>query len=75
MVHTSFKELVAPHLGMLKLVNPWLEQHDSNIPTIKGVPVTRANSLLDASHQLCRPTGNVRIGRAYDGAAEQCRYQ
>ncbi|KAF8257525.1 Pro-kumamolisin, activation domain-containing protein, partial [Lactarius quietus] len=57
-------ELVAPHSRTLKLVKSWLKHNgipSSDVTTqggntlmLKAVPVTKANSLLDASYQLYR---------------------
>ncbi|KAF8268664.1 peptidase S8/S53 domain-containing protein [Lactarius quietus] len=56
--------LVAPHPRTLKLVNSWLKHNgipSSSVTTqggntlmLKAVPVTKANTLLDASYQLYR---------------------
>ncbi|KAI9459877.1 subtilisin-like protein [Lactarius psammicola] len=58
-------ELVAPHPNTLELVNSWLEHHGvpsssvsmthgGNTLTLRGVSMTKANALLDASYQLYR---------------------
>ncbi|KAF8257856.1 peptidase S8/S53 domain-containing protein [Lactarius quietus] len=57
-------ELVAPHPRTLKLVNSWLKHNgipSSSVTTqggntlmLKAVPVTKANTLLDATYQLYR---------------------
>ncbi|KAF8258775.1 peptidase S8/S53 domain-containing protein [Lactarius quietus] len=57
-------ELVAPHPMTLKLVKSWLKhngipsssvmRHDGNTLMLKAVPVTKANTLLDASYQVYR---------------------
>src|SRR6266702_475728 len=58
-------ELVAPHPNTLELVNSWLEHHGvpsssisithgGNTLMLKGVSVTQANALLNASYQLYR---------------------
>ncbi|KAF8266668.1 peptidase S8/S53 domain-containing protein [Lactarius quietus] len=57
-------ELVAPHPRTLKLVKSWLKHNgipSSSVTTqggntlmLKAVPVTKANTLLDASYQLYR---------------------
>ncbi|KAF8258636.1 peptidase S8/S53 domain-containing protein [Lactarius quietus] len=58
-------ELVAPHPNTVELVNSWLEHHGvptSSITvthgggtlTLKGVSMTQANTLLNASYQLYR---------------------
>ncbi|KAF8258634.1 subtilisin-like protein [Lactarius quietus] len=58
-------ELVAPHPNTLESVNSWLEHHGVPSPsitvthgggtlTLKGVSMTQANTLLNASYQLYR---------------------
>ena len=60
-------ELIAPHPDALEQLGSWLEHHD--VPasavsvthgggwlTIKDVPLTKANALLDASYQTYRHT-------------------
>jgi tripeptidyl-peptidase-1 len=58
-------ELVAPHPETLKFVNSWLDHHEippSSISithgggtlTLKGVPVTKADTLLGAAYRLYR---------------------
>ncbi|KAF8268014.1 peptidase S8/S53 domain-containing protein [Lactarius quietus] len=57
-------ELVAPHPRTLKLVNSWLKHNgipSSSVTTqggntlmLKAVPVSKANTLLDATYQLYR---------------------
>ncbi|KAF8275010.1 peptidase S8/S53 domain-containing protein [Lactarius quietus] len=57
-------ELVAPHPRALKLVNSWLKHNGipsssvmtqgGNTVMLKAVPVSKANTLLDASYQLYR---------------------
>ncbi|KAF8256846.1 peptidase S8/S53 domain-containing protein [Lactarius quietus] len=57
-------ELVAPHPRTLKLVNSWLKNNgipSSSVTTqggntlmLKAVPVSKANTLLDATYQLYR---------------------
>ncbi|KAH9055020.1 subtilisin-like protein [Lactarius vividus] len=60
--------LVAPHSYTIKLVESWLGHHGvslSNVSTshggnwltVTGVPVSKANDLLDASYQLYRYAG------------------
>ncbi len=59
------KEQVAPHPETLELINSWLGHHGvpsssvsmtlgGNTLTLKGVSVTQASALLDASYQLYR---------------------
>ncbi|KAF8258353.1 peptidase S8/S53 domain-containing protein [Lactarius quietus] len=61
-------QLVTPHPDTLQLINSWLKHH--HIPpstismthggswlTVTGVPVSRANEMLDASYQLFKPSG------------------
>ena len=61
-------ELVAPPPDVLELVHAWLEhhgvrpstismEHGGSLLTLSGVPVSRANNLLNASYQLYQHIG------------------
>ncbi|KAI9458695.1 hypothetical protein BJY52DRAFT_1223443 [Lactarius psammicola] len=78
-------ELIAPYPVTLKLVNSRLEHHGvpssvsmtlgGNTLTLKGMSVTQANALPDASYQLCkhvegRETTVLTVGYALPAAAQ-----